>query len=208
MYTIAEMIGLGVCTVCTIVLEVCEIIVNEMWNSSVDNLFPKTKEQFQDCISDFEELWQFPYAFAAIDGCHLPIKCPPGGREANKEYHNFKEFFSIVLMALVDAKGRFIWANCGIPGNTHDSLIFQSSNLYRNVVDGKIIPQLNYVDGGIEINPLIIGDSAFEFNPWMMKHFTDSVLTKEQRYFNYRLSRARMIIEGAFGLWACINAQM
>ena len=57
-----------------------------------------------------EQLWQFSYAFAAIDGCHLPIKCPPGGRESNKEYDNFKEFYSIVLMALVDAKYRFIWA--------------------------------------------------------------------------------------------------
>ena len=41
MYTIAEMTGLGVSTVCTIVLEVFEIIVNEMWNSSVVILFPK-----------------------------------------------------------------------------------------------------------------------------------------------------------------------
>ena len=22
--------------------------------------------------------WQSSYTFAAIDGCHLPIKCPPG----------------------------------------------------------------------------------------------------------------------------------
>ena len=156
-------------------------------------------EKFKECMTDFEQIWQFPYAFGAIDGCHLPIKCPTGGREANKEYHNFKEFFSVVLMSLVDAKGQFIWASCGIPGNTHDSLIFQSSNLYRNIVDGKIIPQLKYVEGGVEIKPLIIGDSAFEFNPWMMKPFTNSVLTKDQRYFNYRLSRARMIIEGAYG---------
>ena len=32
-----------------------------------------------------------------------------------------------------------------------------------------------------------------------MKPYTNSVLTKEQRNFNYRLSRARIVIEGAFG---------
>ena len=144
-------------------------------------------------MTDMEQSWQFCYAFAAIDGCHLPIKCPPGGRESTKEYHNFKEFFSVVLMALVDSKYRFIWANCGIPGNTHDSLIFQTTNIYKiqKVVNGDIIPDFNFV----KINPIILGDSAFEFRPWIMKPYANSVLTKEQRNFNYRLSRARMVIE-------------
>jgi hypothetical protein len=35
----------------------------------------------------------------AIDGCHIPNKCPPGGKNACKEYHNYKNFFSVVLMA-------------------------------------------------------------------------------------------------------------
>ena len=48
-----------------------------------------------------EELWQFPCSWAAVDGCHIPIKCPPGGQSSRKEYHNFKNFYSIVLMALV-----------------------------------------------------------------------------------------------------------
>ena len=32
-----------------------------------------------------------------------------------------------------------------------------------------------------------------------MKPYTDANLTEEQRYFNYRLSRARMVTEGAYG---------
>ena len=55
--------------------------------------------------------WQFPVAFAAIDGYHLPIKCPSGGAESAKEYHNFKDFYSVVLMALVDAHKWFVWAS-------------------------------------------------------------------------------------------------
>ena len=38
-----------------------------------------------------------------------------------KQYYNFKNFYSAVLLALVDAKYRFIWASLGAPGNTHDS---------------------------------------------------------------------------------------
>ena len=33
--------------------------------------------------------WQFPYAFCAIEGSHLPIKCPDGGAESMKQYFNF-----------------------------------------------------------------------------------------------------------------------
>ena len=51
----------------------------------------------------------------------------------------------------------------------------------------------------MNIGPLIIGDSAFPFKPWLLKPYTNAVLTEKQRYFNYRLSRARMVTEGAYG---------
>ena len=51
-----------------------------------------------------EEAWQFRCCWSAVDGCHIPIKCPPGGLESCKEYHNFKNFFSVVLMGMVDSK--------------------------------------------------------------------------------------------------------
>ena len=82
-------------------------------------------------------------------------------------------------MAFVDSKYRFIWANCGIPGNTHDSLIFQSTNIYKRIVNGDI-PDFTFVEDGVKINPIILGDSAFEFRPWIMKPYTTLSLQKNK----------------------------
>ena len=72
--------------------------------------------------------------------------------------------------------------------------------------DGCHIP-IKCPDGGLE--PLLLGDSAFPFKTWLMKPFTNAVFTEEQKYFNYRLSRARMTTEGAYGKlkgrWRILN---
>ena len=52
---------------------------------------------------------------------------------------------------------------------------------------------------GTDIPPLIIADSAFPLSTWIMKPYGNAVLTQEERYFNYRLRRARMVTEGAYG---------
>ena len=65
-------------------------------------------------MQEMESEWQLEYAFSILDGSHLPmkyppggaqaIKYPPGGAQAIKQYHNFKNFYSVILLALVDAK--------------------------------------------------------------------------------------------------------
>ena len=92
LYTIAEMAGLGVSTVCNIVQEVCQVLVDHLWTESVSCFMPKTREEFKKKMLDMEEFWHFPCCWASIDGRHIPMKCPPGGQEACKEYHNFKNF--------------------------------------------------------------------------------------------------------------------
>ena len=128
-YTIGEMTGYAESTVSCLIKEVCQAIVEILWEESVTKLFPKREEVFRQAPIDMESEWQFKFAFAAIDCSHLPIKCPPGGPEVIKQYHNFKNFYSAVLLALVDAKYRFIWAALVAPGNTHDSTYFQSIHL-------------------------------------------------------------------------------
>ena len=118
-YTIAEMAGLGISTVHAIVTQVCASIIENLWQECIMKNMPKSEQDdFLRKIEDMNNRWQFPFCWAAIDGCHIPIKCPPGGAEACKEYHNFKNFYSIVLMAMVDSSYRFIWGSCGFPGNS------------------------------------------------------------------------------------------
>ena len=161
---------------CTVVLEVSKAIVNQLWEASVSKHFPKTEQEFKECMITFDEEWQFLCCFGVVDGCHLPIKCPDGGLEAYKEYHNFKNFYSILLMAIVDVKYRFIWASCGFPDNNHDSVIFQSTNLYEQVTVHSLIPAIAKEQDGTDIPPLIIADSAFPLSTWIMKPYENAVL--------------------------------
>jgi hypothetical protein len=47
---------------------------------------------------------------------------------------------------------------------------------------------------------VFVGDDAFALTENMMKPYGQTGLNSEQRIFNYRLSRARRIVENAFGI--------
>ena len=104
LHTIAELVGLGTSTVSLIVQEVCSAVVTRLRKPFVEKNMPKTLQGFKESMVIFDELWQIPYSFAAFDGFHLRNKCPKGGLESAKEYHNFKNFYSIFVMAIVDTK--------------------------------------------------------------------------------------------------------
>jgi len=193
------MAGLGASTVQEIVTQVCRLIVEHLWEECVMKHMPCTEQEFKQKMKEMNDKWQFPFCWAAIDGCHIPIKCPPTGAASCKEYHNFKNFYSVVLMAMVDSRYRFIWGSCGFPGNSHDAIIFQSTALWEKLKGDDFIPDIGHKVADITIRPLVIGDSAFPFQPWLLKPYTNAILTEKQRYFNYRLSRARMVTEGAYG---------
>ena len=46
-YTIAEMVGRGVATVSSIVLEVCQVLVEYLWTESISSNMPKSREDFE-----------------------------------------------------------------------------------------------------------------------------------------------------------------
>lgn len=101
-----------------------------------------------EAMLNMEVMWQFPCCWGTADGCHIPIQCPPGGQEACKEYHNFKIFFSIIMMTIVDAKDGFFWVSVGFFG------IFQSTKLWQDISENNIIPSVAKSINGTKFFPI------------------------------------------------------
>ena len=59
-HTISQLSGLGIATVCNIVTEVSQAIVESLWTEHVTKHFPKSEKMFIDKMVDTEEFWQFP----------------------------------------------------------------------------------------------------------------------------------------------------
>ena len=78
-------------------------------------------------------------------------------------------------------------------------MILQPIQLWKDINESDTIPAITKKISKVQVGPLVVAGSAFPFSTWLMKPYTCAILTPEERYFNYRLSRARMVTECAYG---------
>jgi len=66
-------------------------------------------------------------------------------------YYNYKGYFSVILMALVDANYKFIWVNVGANGSASDSQVFNHSELRTMLEEDNLgLPDADTLPGDIE----------------------------------------------------------
>jgi len=107
-------------------------------------------------------------------------------------------------MALVDAKYRFLYVDVGAEGRISDAGVYNNCRLSQELEKDKLgIPKADLLPGTDFVCPyMLVSDEAFPLRPFLMKPFHRQGLTNREIIFNYRLSRARRVVENAFGLLA------
>ncbi|KAK4882509.1 hypothetical protein RN001_005828 [Aquatica leii] len=171
---------IGHSTISQFVPEVCTAIYNSL---KAENL----------------KKWNLPNVLGAIDGKHIMLQAP---RSEGSTYFNYKGTHSIVLLVLVDAKYKFTYIDVGCNGRVSDRGVFASSTLSHSTKTNKLnFPAEQPLPRRTKPLPfVIVADAAFPLSYNILKLFPFRNMSEHQRISNYRLSRARRVVENAFGI--------
>ena len=185
----------GRLTISKFLPDVCRAIQDEFTREYLR--CPTTPDVWKELEREFR--WNVPHALGALDGKHVALKKP---KNTGALYPNYKGFFSIVMLALVDGQYRFRWVDAGTAGSCSDAQIFNACQLKRKTDDGRIgFPDpAPITQGGSYVPYFILADDALALKTWLMKPYGRRMLTREERIANYRISRGRRVIENAFGI--------
>lgn len=184
---IADKFGVSESSVFRIVERLLNVIVDDL--HSVFIRWP-TGANVQSTVQKFKCVRGIDGVLGAIDGSHIPIKCP---NEHPIDYVNRKGFHSIILQAVCDSSMMFTDVYVGWPGSVHDARVFRNSPLCNMIQQQP--------DDVFPSSTFLLGDAAYELIPQLITPFKDTgSLTREQIHYNFCHSSTRMAIERAFGL--------
>lgn len=142
-------------------------------------------------------MWDFPNCVGAVDGKHVCI-VPPAN--SGSYFYNYKGFNSIVLMAVVNARYEFIMCDIGVNGRNSDGGVIQETVFYQKLCNDDLHLPRPTVPTNSETALVFVGDEAFSLRTDFLKPYPQRELTHDRRVFNFRLSRARRVVENAFGI--------
>lgn len=149
-------------------------------------------------------MWNFPHCLGALDGKHIIIQAP---ERSGSDYHNYKGHFSIVLFAVVDGTFNFMYVNVGCQGRISDGGVFSHTQFKEALDNGTLdLPHPTALPGRDKPVPYtFVGDDAFGLSVNLMKPYQGQhEKGSAKRIFNYRLSRARRIVENVFGIMSSV----
>lgn len=189
---------LGIATISNIVKETC----NNIWAAFRREYIPKpTKEKWLIIAREFEQRAHFPHCLGAVDGKHVRVQ---KFAKSGSMYLNYKHYFSIVLLAIVDADYRFIFVDIGAYGKDCDSSILQETPFWKSLQENTLeIPKPAPLteNGSAPLPYVFLGDEAFPLTTHLLRPYgRRNDLDINKKIFNYRHCRARRYVECAFGI--------
>ena len=96
---------------------------------------PRTEEEWKSVADKTFDWWQFPNAVGAMDGKYISLFHSKG---SGSEYYNYKEFFSLVMLALVDLDYKFTFIDVGCQGRISDGGVYSNCSL-SNAIENNLL---------------------------------------------------------------------
>ncbi|KAM4543482.1 uncharacterized protein V3H82_021405 [Fundulus diaphanus] len=198
MASLASSYRLGCATVRESVHMLCGAIEKVM----KEQLLPApTEGGWKEVAQRFWDKWNFPNCLGALGGRHVAIQAPPNSdSRALKD----KAPSSVVLLALVDADCRFRCVQVGDFGRASDGGVFAGSELGVGMADGNLnVPPDRALPGAPHLGEapfVMVADAALPLKTYLMRPYPGQHLSPAKRTFNYRLWRARRVLENAFAI--------
>ena len=115
------------------------------------------------------------------------IECP---QHAGSAYYNYKNFHSIVLLGVCDAKYCFSFIDIGAYGGTNDASVLSNSAFGQAFDENPTNLNLSRptLHGNKTLPYVLLGDDIFPLKPWLMKPYPGKNIDESQRLYNYTLS--------------------
>ena len=151
---------------------------------------PTTDEARKVLSEIFKEKNGIDGQLGAIDGLLIHIHLPPGTKNARK-FQCYKSYYALNMQAVAGPNGEYLYVNIGHAGATGDGCAIRQSKFWKLNEDNVF----KHTEGFFWI-----ADNAYGLMPWLMCPFADTTLGTQQDIFNLQLSKARQVIERAFGM--------
>ncbi|XP_066588155.1 putative nuclease HARBI1 [Prorops nasuta] len=162
--------------------------------------FPDNLQGLQKLRNEFYIKHRFPGVIGCIDCTHVAIFPPPKEDPLYPEhiYINRKGYHSINVQLcssnritiICDSSLKIINVNAKFPGSTHDSHIWNNSN---------ILPLMQDVSSHRQ-QLFLLGDSGYSLRPWIITPILNCDLSSAEERYNKRHASTRSLIERCNGV--------
>ncbi|XP_043937162.1 putative nuclease HARBI1 [Protopterus annectens] len=129
--------------------------------------FPLFLQQQQQVKREFFDIAGFPCILGVVDCMHVALRAPP---ENDAFYRNKKNFHSMNMLVVCDAKCLITNVVAKFPGSCHNAYILRQSAL------------ANLLDETNDLGAWILGNSAYPLKKWLMTPIAKPESPAEEKY--------------------------
>ena len=180
----------------TTIAKFVPVVCNKIYEHLKDEYLTiptNTAEVWREHAAMASERWQFPNCIGAADGKHVSIQHP---QASGSLFYNYKGFYSIVMLAIVDYDYKFIFVDVGCQGRISDGGVSRNSSFYTALESGALNlpepkplplssdPSWIFDQSSVPIPYYTVADDAFPLGLHCMKPFSQVGLTDRRRIFN------------------------